>query len=99
VPRPRRLDEGLLPGQLTFNPEEMHVKFVVDKVAIRQVSVQVLCIPPDGTLRPIFILLLLLLEQAGETSGPSDEAIIFSISGSNEQERTLRVFRLPPRSI
>jgi len=42
VPRPRRLDTGFLPRQLTFNPEEMLVEFMVDKVAIRQVSVQVL---------------------------------------------------------
>lgn len=74
------------------------MKFTVDKVAIRQVSVQVLCIPPDSTLRPIFILLLLLLGQVGDASGPSDEGIDFPISGSNEQERDLRDFSLPPRS-
>ena len=53
VPRLRRLVAGLSPRRYGFDPGSVHVVFVVDKVALGQVSPQVLRFSPVNHIPPV----------------------------------------------
>jgi hypothetical protein len=68
VPWLRRLVGGLSPGWSRFDPSPVHVRFVVDKVALA-----FLCQyhPPNTPFTPSFLILLLWEGQAGDVWEPS----------------------------
>jgi hypothetical protein len=68
---------GLSPQRPLFDLRSVHVRFVVDKVALRQVCLPVLVFSPVSIITPV---LLCTGGQVGKTWEPSNKPMFFRIS-------------------
>jgi hypothetical protein len=78
---------GLSPRKPGFDPRSVHVRFVMDKVALGQVFLPVLRFPPVSVIPSVFHIhfhlhVALTRRTNGRSLGTFQKAVLFRKSGS-----------------